>query len=114
MDLLEQKSVCERVGAAYFPCDPGVKVGIARNVLSGVEPLHGMRIPPAGGTCGWYIWAGEYSDAADFFVPLHAAHLAEWAPLAVKYLALAPGWRFIVTDTYEDVWYDEILLGRPA
>ena len=73
-----------------------------------------MRIPPAGGTCGWYIWAGEYSDAADFFVPLHAAHLAEWAPLAVKYLALAPGWRFIVTDTYEDVWYDEILLGRPA
>jgi len=63
------------------------------------------------GTCGWYIWAGEQlSEASDFFVPVHAAHLADWAPLVLPYLGLPPGWRFLVTEQYEDVWEDKQLL----
>jgi len=111
MNWADQKSVCERFGTEFYPCDPGLKVGISRNVLTGLEPLNGMRIPPDGSVCGWYIWAGgEPSQAPDFYVPLHVIHLHEWAPLAVKYLGLPPGWRFLVTETYEDVWYDENLL----
>jgi len=36
-----------------------LKVGIARNVTSGLMPINGLRHPPEGDTTGWYIWAGE-------------------------------------------------------
>ena len=61
-------------------------------------------------TTVWYIWAGEYSSESDFFVPLHVDHLIDWCPIVIKYLALAPGWRFLLTDDYEDVWLDDSLL----
>ena len=108
-----QQAVCSRFGASYVECDLGLKVGISRNVKNGVRPLNGLRIRPEGDTCGWYIWAGEeFSEAPDFFVPLHASHLAEWAPLVMPYLGLPPGWRFLVTEQYEDVWADPQLLER--
>ncbi|MEW4429666.1 hypothetical protein AB1I68_19555 [Paenibacillus pabuli] len=53
---------------------------------------------PVGDTTGWYIWAGEYSDADDFFVPLHTAHVDEWDPKIKKYLGLAPGCRFLIAE----------------
>jgi len=49
-------------------------------------------------------------DDPDFFVPLHVEHLDEWCPGAVKYLGLAPGWRFLFAEGYEDVWEDTELL----
>src|SRR6266567_6634911 len=62
-------------------------------------------------TSGWYIWAGEQlSDDPDFFVPLHVEHLAMSCPAAIPYLALPPGWRFLVAPGYEDVWPDQSLL----
>jgi len=107
-DIFEaQRKNCARLGAPYFSCDLNHKVGVSRNVKEGVRPLNGMRVSPTGETCGWYIWAGEeMSDAPDFFVPLHAIHLLDWAPLVVPYLGLPPGWRFLITEQYEDVWED--------
>ena len=91
--------------------DPTNEVGIARNVLEGVLPINGLRHPPAGDTTGWYIWAGEeLSDDPDFFVPLHVAHLDKWCPVAVRFLGLPPGWRFLVAGDYVDVWEDPTLL----
>nr|WP_310732611.1 hypothetical protein [Mitsuaria sp. 7] len=88
-----------------------LKVGIARNVRTGMVPINGLRVAIEGGTCGWYIWAGEdWSDDENFFVPLHAGHLEEWAPIVLPYLGLAPGWRFLLTDSYRDVWHDETLV----
>jgi hypothetical protein len=70
-----------------------------------------ITAPPAGDTTGWYIWAGDHlSDDPTFFVPLHVEHLDEWAPQVLKFLGLAPGWRFLVAGEYEDVWYDPNLL----
>ncbi len=37
---------------------------------------------------------------------MHVAHLPEYAPTLVPYLALAPGWGVILAPGYEDVWYD--------
>ena len=106
-----QKAVCSRFEAPYYGCDLSLKVGISKAVKEGVRPLNGMRIKPEGDTCGWYIWAGvEFSEAPDFFVPLHASHVSEWAPLIVPYLGLPPGWRFLVTEEYEDVWKDPKLI----
>jgi hypothetical protein len=87
-----QRDVCSRFGAPYAECDLNLKVGISKNVKDGLRPLNGLRIEPEGDACGWYIWAGEkFSEERDFFVPLHAAHLEEWAPLILPYLGLPPG-----------------------
>ncbi|WP_422652960.1 immunity protein Imm33 domain-containing protein [Archangium sp.] len=42
-------------------------------------------------------------------IPL-VAHLADWCPLALKFLGLPPGWRFLVAEGHEDVWEDPTLL----
>jgi hypothetical protein len=67
-----QRRLCEKYGTGWFASPDGMKVGISRNVLTGLKPLNGLRHPPVGDTTGWYIWAGEeISQDPDFFVPLH-------------------------------------------
>jgi hypothetical protein len=111
MDLQEQKEICEKFGAAFLSSPLNLKVGIALNVRDAIYPINGLRHPPEGDTTGWYIWAGEeFSEDPDFFVPLHVEHLNEWCPEVVKYLGLAPGWRFLIAQAYEDVWEDDTLL----
>ncbi|WP_354576615.1 hypothetical protein [Frigoribacterium sp. UYMn621] len=107
----EQLALAERFNVAPTPPLAGEKVGIARNVGDGLWPLNGMRHPVAADTSGWYLWAGsELSTADDFFIPFHIEHLAERCPAAIPFLALGPGWRFLITPEYEDVWFDESLL----
>lgn len=107
----EQAAVCARFGVEPSGVDPEQKVGIARNVLDGLMPVNGLRHEPEADTCGWYIWAGEeLSDDPNFFVPLHVEHLAQWCPSAIPYLALPPGWRFLIAPGYEDAWPDQSLL----
>lgn len=87
-----------------------MKVGVARNVRERLVPLNGLRHTPEGDTTGWYIWAGEeLSDDPQFFEPIHVGHLAELCPEVLPYLALPPGWRFLIAPSYEDVWEDATL-----
>jgi hypothetical protein len=102
------EQVCRRFGVAPVPCTAGEKLGISENGRKGRVPVHGLRIPPKDGTCGWFIWADEeMSDDPKFFVPLHVEHLSSECPLVVPYLHLPPGWRFLLAPGYEDVWFDE-------
>jgi hypothetical protein len=106
-----QRLVCARYGVAPVELQDDLKAGVAANVRGQLQPVNGLRHPPEGDTTGWYIWAGEeLSTAPDFFVPLHVRHLADWRPEIMKFLALPPGWRFLVAGDYEDVWFDESLL----
>ena len=106
-----QEGICRRYTAEFLPPTPGTKLGISRTVKEGLRPLNGLRHRVEGDTCGWYIWAGEeFSDAPDFFVPLHVDHVAEWCPEVIPFLGLAPGWRFLLADGYEDAWQDPSLL----
>lgn len=73
-------------------------------------PIHGLRHPAENGTNGWYIWAGEWEDIEDFFLPLHVDHIRSHLPAVEQYLALPPGWRFLIAKDYEDVWFDASLL----
>jgi len=110
----EQREVCSRYGVEPLAADANAKAGVARNVREGGAPLNGLRHPPERDTCGWYIWAGaEPSDDPDFFLALHVAHLAQWCPDALPYLALPAGWRFQVAPGHEDVWQDPTLLLEP-
>jgi len=111
MDVItEQQKVCKKYKASYKESPNGLKVGISLNVKNGCFPIHGLRHPASDTATGWYIWAGDYSNAPNFFQPLHVEHLNEWNPIIEKYLGLAPSWRFLITPNYEDVWQDLSLL----
>ena len=106
-----QRQVCEQHGAPFDPAAPDTKVGIALNVRDGLMPINGLRHPQREDANGWYIWAGEVlSSEDDFFKPLHIEHIPGWCPQVKKFLALPPGWRFLIAGNYEDVWFDETLL----
>ncbi|WP_394842911.1 hypothetical protein LZC95_38295 [Pendulispora brunnea] len=103
--------LCRKYGSPWVASPDHMKVGIAKNVLDGLLPINGLRHPIEGATSGWFIWAGqELSSAPDFFAPLHIGHLAKWCPPAPRFLGLAPGWRFLMANGYEDVWEDAALL----
>lgn len=100
-----QDEICARYGMQGMA--PEEMVAVALHTL-GAMPIYGTRIAlPRGGTVSWFIHAGEYSDADDFYQPLHTAHLATLLPRVVEYLRLPPGAKFIIDDQgYEDVWMD--------
>ena len=109
--IAQQKEICLRFGAQYEPAASNLMLGISKNFLSGELPLNGLRHPLEGQSCGWFLWAGaEFSEATDFFKVWHVHHLVESRPDVAKYLGLAPGWRLLVANDHEDVWFDSKLL----
>lgn len=110
MNEVAQRDVCARFGAGFAPAPAALKLGIALATVR-LAPLNGLRHTPVGDTTGWYIWGGEgLSQDVDFFQPLCVVHLLDHAPSVIRYLGLPPGWRFLITGDYEDVWFDETLL----
>lgn len=106
-----QRGICDKFGADFAPPMARATLGIARDFSCSAYPLNGLRHPPDGNACGWYIWSGEqFSNADDFFVPMHVAHLEDNCAQLMKYLGLPPGWRFLLAPGHEDVWYDSALL----
>ena len=108
-----QKEICVKYGADFFASPLDSIIGIAIETFEApVNPINGLRHPiQQVGCSNWYLWAGDYSDADDFFKPMHVKHLFEICPKALLYLGLPPGWRFLFdSNNYEDVWYDEKLL----
>ena len=107
----EQKAICSKYGADYVPPTSWSKIGVAEDLRSGRLPINGIRHVPVGDTNGWYLWAGgEPSQRQAYFQPLHMEHIDEWYPGLMKFMALAPGWRFQVAPNYEDVWFDSSLI----
>jgi len=85
----EQVSICARFGSPVVRINADAKMGVALDSLAR-PPLNALRYPTQNGTSGWYIWGGEFSGDADFFQPLHAAHISNLTPALIPYLALAP------------------------
>jgi len=106
---VSQQDTCEKFGSIFDPPAEDAIVGVAVASL-GQLPLNAMRSQPHGAACGWYVWGGDFSDAPDFFEPLHVQHLAHYAPALVPYLALTTGWRVQLASDHVDVWYDDKLL----
>jgi hypothetical protein len=107
--IQKQKPICKEFSSKFVSCENGTKVGIALKTIK-LLPLNALRLIPEGGTCGWYIWGGEYSEAPDFFQPLHVEHLSKYVPILLPYLGLEPGWRVLLANEYKDVWYDKEIL----
>jgi len=104
-----QEQICKRFGSVFVPPGEDERLGIALATLSQL-PLNALRHPAERGTCGWYIWGGEFLEHAEFFQSMHVHHLVAHVPAIVPYLALAPGWRVLIAPKQEEVWYDPALL----
>ena len=105
-----QRAVCLAQECDCFPVSSQSKVGVALSTI-GMKPINGLRHPLHADATGWYIWCGEeFCDAPDFFQALCVEHLLESLPDVADFLALPPGYRFLVHGTYRDVWFDEQLL----
>jgi hypothetical protein len=105
-----QTAFCVEYATQHVPAPPESKLGFALKT-KGKQPINGLRHPVHGETCGWYIWCGQdFSDAPDFFSPIHTKHVYEDYPELEKLLGLPPGYRFLLAGEYLDVWYDESLL----
>lgn len=102
----KQQQICARHGLPAQAPETMVALAIASLEQS---PIYGTRIDlPENGTISWFIHCGQHADAADFYQPLHTAHLQELLPQVLGYLALPSGAKFIIDrDGYEDVWMDE-------
>jgi len=113
METLEQlqSELCRRFGVPPTFPERHLKLGITADFFSGKLPLNGLRHPAEDDTCGWFLWPGqEFSPSPDFFQPMHLEHLFERCPRVLPYLALPPGWRFLIADGHEDIWQDDSLL----
>jgi len=108
----KQKVICKKYGAEFLASRFDNLLGVALESFDKFKmPVNGLRHPIENEqSSSWYIWAGEYSEVEIFFKPIHVSHLLELCPKALTYLGLAPGWRFLFDNRYEDVWYDEQLL----
>jgi hypothetical protein len=104
----KQKEVCTTHNSTCKPINKKLNIGVSVNLDK--DPINGLRHPSEKGTTGWFIWAGEYSEAHDFFQPICAEHLLQKRPDIIKYLALDIGYRFLADrNGYEDIWFDEKL-----
>jgi hypothetical protein len=89
---------------------PDLKIDLALDTLDRL-PIYGVRLNPDKDAEGWFIWGGDYSDDPAFYQPIHVCHLEDVMPIVVRYLALAPGYRFIIDhEGYEDIWFDASVL----
>ena len=109
MKEISLSDTCNQFGSLFQPPVAEDLLGIALSSLSRL-PLNALRHLPEHGTCGWYIWGGDYSEHPEFFQPLHVHHMVECAPQLVPYLALAPGWRVLLAPEQTEVWYDPALI----
>jgi len=105
-----QRRLCEQHAVAYVASSPDSKTGFALT-SKGELPINGLRHPPIGAMNGWFVWCGEqFSEERDFFAPLHTHHLYEDQPEIAKLLGLPPGYRFLLSGGYLDIWFDPKLL----
>jgi hypothetical protein len=105
-----QRLLCAEHGVDFVPAQIFVNSGFAGQTEKDL-PINGLRHPLTVDTTGWYIWCGvEFSMQSDFFQPVHTGHLYEKYPELKRLLGLPPGYRFLCSGEYIDIWSDPNLL----
>lgn len=109
-EQLKQRATCGLYRAVFVPSPDHLIAGVALEGFGAKPPLNGERSNPVAGTSGWFLWTGEDLSPETKFDAICVAHLRDLAPLSVRFLGLAPGWRFLTDGRYTDVWFDPKLL----
>ena len=111
--VADMTTICRRYGSGLLIAGATQTAGVAEDVVVGAAPLNGLRHRPDR-TSGWFLWAGRGGPGPDasYFKPIHIGHLVDRCPEVMPYLALEPGWRFLIAPGHEDVWFDAALLDQ--
>ncbi len=118
-----QAEVCARYGVRpERPAQvPTVRALVGGSLAEGTWPVYGMRSRPQPdrGHCGWVVWAvhPDMADAAaaDGLDPVPFTEVRERNEAVWPYLALPPGWAFVLdAEGSEDVYQDPTLLDDDA
>lgn len=106
-----QKEMCIKHGAIPCPCPDNALMNIAKETI-GQLPINGLRRSPNDEHCGWSIWCGgeQPADTDNFFSILPANNIQRSLAEAYRFLALPPGYRFLIAGAHTKVWFDPNLL----
>ena len=79
-------------------------------INEGKWPLNALRHKNAEEYTGWYIWWGDtLTEDDDFFKPTHLHHIKVVGVDFRPYLALEPGWRWLLAPDFADAWFDQFV-----
>lgn len=110
-----QKEMCIKHGAIPCPTHDNDLMNIAKETI-GQLPINGLRRSAGDGHCGWSIWCGAElpTDDDSFFSVLPAGNIQRSLAEAERFLALPPGYRFLIAGAYTKVWFDADLLDNDS
>ena len=107
----KQKEICIKYGAIPCACSNADSMLIAKESI-GLLPINGMRRQAHRGESGWTVWCGADipADEETFFSELPAFNIQRSLAEAYQFLALPPGYRFLIAGAFAKAWFDPGLL----
>lgn len=106
----DQQAIVDRTGVPAHPPLPFAKVLVSKNVTPESVPVYGMRSDPRPERqdCGWVFFTGppdldRVARTVGFDVVTVQDAVARH-PRILAYLAMAPGWAFILFEDGDDVY----------
>ncbi|NOU68792.1 hypothetical protein GC096_32740 [Paenibacillus sp. LMG 31461] len=83
------------------------KIAISQGVYEGGYAVNAVRYPSEEYMTSWYLTTDLYDGNVQSLMVVHYYHVAFNRPDLLKYLALPFGFRFYVSATEIEVWYDD-------
>ena len=111
--MLSQKQICMKYGAIPCRCADHQLITLADATI-GELPINGRRLPQAGEHSGWEIWCGvhDHDKEPALFRTLPAFNIQRSLAEAFCFLALPPGYCFLIAGGYHKVWFDSSLIAE--
>ena len=109
------RDICIKYGAIPCPCDDNELLELADNTI-GELPVNGRRLIKSNNHSGWQIWCGPKDSLAKHakFRDLPAFNIRRSLAEATPFLALPPGFCFLIAGGYHKVWFDNDLISTKA
>ncbi|WP_374018011.1 hypothetical protein ABU162_28710 [Paenibacillus thiaminolyticus] len=104
--IKEQVELCNKFDVSPDFPQFSQNIVISKGVYDGLG-INAVRYSSPEHMTGWWLTTDLYDDNVDSLMNVHYFHVAFNRPDILKYLALPYGFRFYITDSEEDIWFDE-------
>ncbi|WP_207892449.1 immunity protein Imm33 domain-containing protein [Paenibacillus pinisoli] len=104
--IREQEEICRIYDVSPVFPQFSQNIVISKGVYEGLG-IDAVRYSSPEHLTGWWLTTDLYDDNTDSLMNVHYFHIAFKRPDLLKYFALPCGFRLYITDTAEDIWFDE-------
>lgn len=104
--ISEQEDLCSRFDASPVYPQFSQNIVISKGVYEGLS-IDAVRYSSPEHMTGWWLTTDLYDDNIESLINVHYYHVAFNRPDILKYLALPYGFRLYLSDSEEDIWFDE-------